>query len=277
MEQADHGLELGKGAGRGKGGFRDQKWRGRFLTNADRSRASVLLPNNNDKRAWNSQVEHKAQSDNPLKRQRRTGNSSSFIPSGKKLCGAFNSAKGCLDERYCPQKALHRCNIITSTDGRVCFATDDGGHQHRSQETCFHTPMGWERPQEILPSSPLSMIEGVGLSSTVPNILRGLVKAANPWTLSSAERLAVCGFLVTALDEVSQSDRGQVEVRRNTLIGRGFHLPSIIPLFTIMALEVLGASTDLSYGPAELFLVRRVHGTVFQPGAFYSFPGLITA
>ena len=28
MEQADQGLELGKGAGRGKGGFRDQKWRG---------------------------------------------------------------------------------------------------------------------------------------------------------------------------------------------------------------------------------------------------------
>ena len=54
-----------------------------------------------------------------------------------------------------------------------------------------------------------------------------------------------------------------------------------IVLFTIMALEVLGASpalrTDLSYGPAELFLRRRVHGTVFQPDAFHSFPGLITA
>ena len=48
-----------------------------------------------------------------------------------------------------------------------------------------------------------------------------------------------------------------------------------------MALEVIGASTtlrtDLSYGPAELFLRRRVHGTVFQPGAFYSFPELIIA
>ena len=63
-------------------------------------------------------------------------------------------------------------------------------------------------------------------------------------TLSSAERLAVCVFPVTALDEVSQSDRGQVEVRRNTLIGRGFHLPSIIALFTIMALEVLGAPAN---------------------------------
>ena len=29
--------------------------------------------------------------------------------------------------------------------------------------------------------------------------------------------------------------------------------------------------------PQELFLRRRVHGTVFQPGAFHSFPGLITA
>ena len=117
------GLELGKGAGRGKCGFRDQKWRGRFPTHADRSRAPVLLPNNNDKRAWNSQVEHMAQSDNPQKRQRRIG---TFTPSGKKLCGAVNSAKGCPDERYCPQKALHRCNIITSTDGRVCFASGRG-------------------------------------------------------------------------------------------------------------------------------------------------------
>ena len=100
-------------------------------------------------------------------------------------------------------------------------------------------------------------------------------------TLSSAERLAICGFPVTALDEILESIRGPVEARRNTLIGRGFHLPFTIVLFTIIALEVLGASpalrTDLSYGPAELFLRRRVHGTVFQPGAFRSFPGLITA
>ena len=99
MEQADQGLDLGKGAGRGKGGFRDQKWRGRFPTHADRCRAPVLLPNNSDKRAWNSQVEHKAPSDNPQEGQRRIGNSSCFTPSGKKLCGAFNSAKGCPDAR----------------------------------------------------------------------------------------------------------------------------------------------------------------------------------
>ena len=45
-----------------------------------------------------------------------------------------------------------------------------------------------------------------------------------------------------------------------------------------MALEVLGASlalrTNLSCGPAELFFRPRVHGTVLQPDAFRSFPGL---
>ena len=133
MEQADQGLELGKGAGRGKGVFRDQKWRGRFPAILDRNKGPAPLPSSsNDRKTWNNQVEQKAQNDNPQKRQRRIGNSSSFTPSGKKLCGAFNSAQGCPDERYCPQKALHRCNIITSTDGRVCFATDHGAHQHRS-------------------------------------------------------------------------------------------------------------------------------------------------
>ena len=163
MEQADQGLELGKGAGRGKGWFRDQKWRGKFPYPTDRSRGLVLLPNNNDKGTWNDQVEHKAQGDNPQKRQRRIGNASSFTPSGKKLFGAFNSAKGCPDERNCPQKALHRCNIITSSDGRVCFATDHGGHQHRLLETSLHTPMGWRRPQDIFPDSPPSTVEAVGL------------------------------------------------------------------------------------------------------------------
>ena len=69
---------------------------------------------------------------------------------------------------------------------------------------------------------------------------RNLVwKGSDPplWrTLSSAERLAICGFPVTGLDEVLGSVRGPVEARRNTLIGRGFHLPSIIVLFTLMAL-----------------------------------------
>ena len=109
MEQADQGLELGKGAGRGKGVSRDQKWRSRFPAILDRNKEPAPLPSSaNDQKTWNNQVEQKAQNGNPQKRQRRIGNSSSFTPSGKKLCGVLNSAKGFPDERYCPQKALHQ-------------------------------------------------------------------------------------------------------------------------------------------------------------------------
>ena len=132
MEVADQGLELGKGVGRSKGGDRDHRWRGKIPDHADRKRGPVRFPTNNDKGGWNGQSRAQGSGDKPQKRQRRIGKTSSFTPSGKKLCGAFNSAKGCPDERNCPQEALHRCNIITSSDGRVCFATDHGGHQYRS-------------------------------------------------------------------------------------------------------------------------------------------------
>ena len=69
MEQADQGLELGTGVGRGKGVFRDQKWRGRFPAVLDRNKAPAPLPSSsNDKKTWNNQVEQKAQNGNPLKR-----------------------------------------------------------------------------------------------------------------------------------------------------------------------------------------------------------------
>ena len=120
------------------------------------------------------------------------------------------------------------------------------------------------------------------LTFTKPEILCGNDQILPFWrTLSSAERLAICGFTVTALNQVSLSVRGPVEARRNTLIGRSSHLPSTIVRFTIMALEVLEASPvlwkDFSYGPEDLFLRRRVQGTVFEPGAFLDFLGLITA
>ena len=70
VEQADQGLELGKGAGRGKGVFRDQKWRGRFPAILDPNKAPAPLPSSsNDKKTWNNQVEQKTQTGNPQKRQ----------------------------------------------------------------------------------------------------------------------------------------------------------------------------------------------------------------
>ena len=69
---------------------------------------------------------------------------------------------------------------------------------------------------------------------------RNLVwKGSDPplWrTFSSAERLAICGFPVTALGEVLGSDRGPVEARKNALVGQGFHLP-----FTTIFLYNYGA------------------------------------
>ena len=59
-------------------------------------------------------------------------------------------------------------------------------------------------------------------------------------TFSSAGRLAICGFPVTALDEVLGSDRGPVEARENTLVGQGFHLLFTIVPFTIMRWRSLG-------------------------------------
>ena len=39
---------------------------------------------------------------------------------GKKLCGAFNSRKGCGDEGRCPQWGLPRCGVIVKGGGAVC-------------------------------------------------------------------------------------------------------------------------------------------------------------
>ena len=48
MKQADQGLELGKGAGRGKGVFRDLKWKGRFPAILDRNKEPAPLPSSSN-------------------------------------------------------------------------------------------------------------------------------------------------------------------------------------------------------------------------------------
>ena len=60
---------------------------------------------------------------------------------------------------------------ITSADGRVCFATDHGAHQHRSSETCLHTPM--ERGHKRF-SRTTFWLRKLDYSSIALNILRGL-------------------------------------------------------------------------------------------------------
>ena len=101
-------------------------------------------------------------------------------------------------------------------------------------------------------------------------------------TPTSAERLAICGFPVTALDEVSPRVRGPVEARRNTLIRKRFPLGIHHRLFyhhgaggpeaprqshertSVMALR--------NFSCADVFM-----GPSFSLVFFYAFPGLITA
>ena len=49
---------------------------------------------------------------------------------GQHYCPRFNGKKGCpgKTERYCPGKAIHRCNAIIN--GRVCNQQDHGASAH---------------------------------------------------------------------------------------------------------------------------------------------------
>ena len=48
----------------------------------------------------------------------------------KKLCGAFNTAKGCTNQRQCPQWGIHCCAYIVADDGTICGKTDHGYQGH---------------------------------------------------------------------------------------------------------------------------------------------------
>ena len=61
----------------------------------------------------------------------KIGNLASKNKSGSKICGSFNSKKGCKsDEAKCPQWALHCCGMIISEDGKVCHNRDHGFTDH---------------------------------------------------------------------------------------------------------------------------------------------------
>ena len=105
---------------------------------------------------------------------------------------------------------------------------------------------------------------------------RNLVwKGSDPllWrTFSSAERLGICGFPVTALDEILGSDRGPVEARINTLVGQGFHLPFTIVLFFNHGAGgpwcLASPANRSQLWPRRTFLALTHVWDSFQPDAF---------
>ena len=53
-----------------------------------------------------------------------------MLPGGKvKVCGAFNSARGCTKETQCPQRGRHVCSV-KMRDGTICQARDHGAATH---------------------------------------------------------------------------------------------------------------------------------------------------
>ena len=103
-------------------------------------------------------------------------------------------------------------------------------------------------------------------------------------TWSPRERAELHGFPPRVVETlpVDSLSRAQVVAAQNSLIGNGFHLPSMMMFFTMLfTLVAPGASrsvssTKFSYSPEEAALRGRVLGSVFQPGICEAFPGLVT-
>ena len=65
----------------------------------------------------------------------KIGMQSSQTSAGKKLCGAFNSKKGCKGtEKNCPAWGLHICGYIIEESGEIWCARKHGFNGHRSDQ-----------------------------------------------------------------------------------------------------------------------------------------------
>ena len=93
----------------------------------------------------------------------------------------------------------------------------------------------------------------------------------------SQERLSLHGCPAGAVDAIDTSLASweSAEARRNSLIGNGFHLPSIMIVFILLAQTMQAVSLSVPLLPKdESWLRGRVRGTVWQPGVVESWPTL---
>jgi len=102
---------------------------------------------------------------------------------------------------------------------------------------------------------------------------------------SPRERAAVHGFPTRVVDAVPGNgrQRNQITAVQNSLLGNGFHLPSVMMFFcALLTLVEQGTASRLRtdyrwmYSPEEGALRERIAGTVFQPGLFLKFPGMFS-
>ena len=100
-------------------------------------------------------------------------------------------------------------------------------------------------------------------------------------TLSPQERAMIHGFPARVVQGVPDEGRTYNEIRaiQNTLIGNGFHIPSLmlffLALFTLVPQSNASPTADWAYNPEERGLRDRVRNTVFQPGLVQNMPGTL--
>ena len=95
----------------------------------------------------------------------------------------------------------------------------------------------------------------------------------------SSERLSLHGFPEGCLEHAVEPSKpwSEQESVRNSSVGNGFHLPSIMLALIILAQSASSCVVPRPfYGLHESRLRRCVKGTILQPGLAASFPGLIT-
>ena len=106
---------------------------------------------------------------------------------------------------------------------------------------------------------------------------RCLVWHGESWrTPSPNERCELMGLPPDLLSPVAGSQARRTQAR-NSLVGNGFHIPSIILLLCLIP-QVLEAKICTSLPPADESALRsRLRGTVWEPGTIEVFPGLLDA
>ena len=93
---------------------------------------------------------------------------------------------------------------------------------------------------------------------------------------SALERCQLMGIPPSVLDSVSGPPERRRQVQ-NSLIGNGFHLPSIMLLLCLLPQLLEGKIPTPVLDYEEQALVARLDNTVWAPGRLRTFPGLLTA
>ena len=98
---------------------------------------------------------------------------------------------------------------------------------------------------------------------------------------SPAERAQIHGLPSCILEHIRHDNEQQQTALRNSAVGNGFHIPSIM-LALLVLLQPAPVSDTMSLFRAlpdasEQAVRRRIHHTAFDPQVVCSFPGLLTA